>query len=79
VHAVAAEQSPARVSRDPGHSQPDRVRGSLLLTRQAGPATGTTTTEAGVLVRKLSQLTRRSAKLSGLTPGISYCSLWNQL
>jgi hypothetical protein len=32
-------------------------------------------TEAGVLVRKLSQLTPRSAKLSGLTPGISYCSV----
>jgi len=28
--------------------------------------------DAGVLVRKLSRLTR-SAKLSGLTPGISYC------
>ncbi len=30
--------------------------------------------EAGVLVRKFSQLTP-SAKLSGLTPGISYCSV----
>jgi hypothetical protein len=30
-------------------------------------------TEAGFLVRKLSQLTR-SAKLSGLTPGSSSCS-----
>jgi hypothetical protein len=45
VHAIAAEQPPARVSRDPGHSQPDRVRGSLLLTRQAGPAPGTSEAE----------------------------------
>jgi hypothetical protein len=31
--------------------------------------------EAGVLVRKLSQLTPLAAKLSRLTPDISYCSV----
>ena len=40
VHAVPAEQPPARGCRDPGHPQPDRVRGPVLLSRQAGPVAG---------------------------------------
>jgi hypothetical protein len=42
---------------------------------QDNPAAPSLFLEAGVLVRKLRQLLPRSAKLSGLTPGVSYCSV----
>ena len=35
MHARAAAESPPRVRRDPGPAQQDRVRGPLLLARQA--------------------------------------------